>query len=117
MSVRIIAAASFKRNIRELKKRYPHVDDDLRPLFRELQGGETPGDKIPGAGYAAFKVRVKSSDIHKGKSGGYRVIYYLKTAECIYLVAMYVKSQRENFDKKLLKQVIIDILGEANLPC
>jgi mRNA-degrading endonuclease RelE of RelBE toxin-antitoxin system len=38
-------------------------------------------DEVAGAKYQIFKVRLKNSDTRKGKSGGYRVIYYLKTSE------------------------------------
>jgi mRNA-degrading endonuclease RelE of RelBE toxin-antitoxin system len=47
--------------------------------MEQLQSGETPGDRVTGIKYQIFKVRLKNSNIQKGKSGGYRVIYYLKT--------------------------------------
>jgi mRNA-degrading endonuclease RelE of RelBE toxin-antitoxin system len=117
VKIQLIASASFRHDLRELKKDYPHVNDDLNVLFVELRQGETPGDRISGVGYTVFKVRVKSSDIRRGKRGGYRVIYYLKTIACIYMVAVYIKSQQENIDKKVLKRLITDILGDTDLPC
>jgi mRNA-degrading endonuclease RelE of RelBE toxin-antitoxin system len=47
------------------------------------------GDQIPGVGYSVFKVRIKNSNNQKGKSGGYRFIYYLKTDTQILLITIY----------------------------
>jgi mRNA-degrading endonuclease RelE of RelBE toxin-antitoxin system len=88
VNIQLIASANFRRDLRELKKDYPHVNEDLNVLFAELHQGVTPGDRISGVGYTVFKTRVKSSDIRKGKSGGYRVVYYLKTTACIYMIAV-----------------------------
>jgi hypothetical protein len=45
-----------------------------------------PGDQISGTGFTVFKVRVKNSDIRKGKRAGYRVIYQViePTSVCYY---------------------------------
>ena len=37
---------------------------------------------------SVFKVRVKNSDNQKGKSGGYRLMYYLKTSFNVLLLAI-----------------------------
>jgi len=46
------------------------------------------GDQVVGIGYSVFKVRVKNSDNQKGKSGGYRLMYYLKTSFNVLLLAI-----------------------------
>jgi len=38
---------------------------------------------------SSIKVRLRNSDAQRGKSGGYRVIYYLKTKAKIILVTIY----------------------------
>jgi mRNA-degrading endonuclease RelE of RelBE toxin-antitoxin system len=68
-------AREFERNIRQLSKKYRCIQDDFTPLIEQLQAGETPGDQLTGTGTTAFKVRLRNSDIGKGKSAGYRVIY------------------------------------------
>jgi mRNA-degrading endonuclease RelE of RelBE toxin-antitoxin system len=73
----------FKRNIRQLAKKYRRIKTDVQPLLDELGQGQTPGDQIPGVQYEVFKVRVKNSDSGKGKSGGYRVIYQRTTTGAI----------------------------------
>jgi mRNA-degrading endonuclease RelE of RelBE toxin-antitoxin system len=52
------------------------------------------GDKVPHASYDVYKVRLANPDAKKGKSGGFRVIYYLKTQEFILLINIYSKSEQ-----------------------
>jgi mRNA-degrading endonuclease RelE of RelBE toxin-antitoxin system len=86
------AAPTFKRNLRTLAKKYRSICNDVQPIIEQLEGGELPGDRISGIGHEVFKLRVKNSDIQKGKSGGYRLIYYVKTAKGIILLTIYTKS-------------------------
>ena len=66
----------FKRNLRLLARRYRHIRSDLSPIIEALRRGETPGTQVPGTTYTVFKVRAKNTDARKGKSGGYRIIYF-----------------------------------------
>ena len=52
--------------------------------------------------YAIFKVRVRNSDLQKGKSSGYRVLYYLKTNTRIVLMTVYSKLERADISAKQL---------------
>jgi mRNA-degrading endonuclease RelE of RelBE toxin-antitoxin system len=76
----------FKRQVRGLAKRYKRIKLDIQPVLDQLQSGDLVGDQIQGTGFTVFKVRIKNSDIQKGKSGGYRLIYYIKTSENILCV-------------------------------
>ncbi|HEY9800433.1 MAG TPA: hypothetical protein V6D25_08745 [Leptolyngbyaceae cyanobacterium] len=73
-SIQIELTPRFKRDLRDLAKRYRQIRSDLQPLIEQLQAGELPGDRIVGVNYTVFKVRLKNSNFQKGKSGGYRVI-------------------------------------------
>lgn len=117
MPVRVVISDAFKKDARTLAKRFPQIERDIEPLVDQLLNGETPGAQISGVGFTVFKARVKSSDRQSGKSGGYRVIYYLKTAACIYLVAIYSKTRQDNIDSKSLRRLITDILSDTELPC
>ena len=86
--IQIALTPRFKRELRELAKRYRSIRSDLQPLIDQLQAGEIPGDRIAGVKYQVFKVRLKNSNIQKGKSGGYRVIYHLKTERGIILATI-----------------------------
>ncbi len=104
--IQIDLTPRFRRDLRNLVKRYRHIRSDLQPLIEQLQAGELPGDRIAGIGYKIFKVRLKNSDIQKGKSGGYRVVYYLKTQEFIILVTIYSKSDLSDVDTETLRDAI-----------
>ncbi|MBI4357586.1 MAG: type II toxin-antitoxin system RelE/ParE family toxin [Gammaproteobacteria bacterium] len=86
--------AEFKRDLRNLGKKYRHIQQDIQPVIEQLQAGKLVGDQIPGIGYTLFKVRVRNSDVQKGKRSGYRLIYYLRTSRKIILVNIYSKSDQ-----------------------
>ncbi len=85
--VRVIATGVFIRAAKRLRKKYPHLSHDLHPLTEQLQNGETPGDRLQNVEpFIVYKVRVPNTDAQRGKSGGYRVIYYCKRSELVFLV-------------------------------
>jgi mRNA-degrading endonuclease RelE of RelBE toxin-antitoxin system len=101
-------ARKFSRDLKQLKKKYRSLREDLTPLIEQLQSGETPGDKIPDVGYTAYKVRLKSSDMSKGKAGGFRVIYYIKTETRILLLTIYAKSEQTDISLADIAAIIRD---------
>ena len=112
--IEVDPSPNFIRDLRELSKSYRHIKSDLQPLIDQLLQGETPGDRIkgiqslakpPGTGIV-YKVRLKNSDVQKGKSGGYRVLYYLKSQDKIVLVAIYSKSDRTDIDAATIVAII-----------
>jgi mRNA-degrading endonuclease RelE of RelBE toxin-antitoxin system len=66
-SIKLLFSDEFKDRLRTLAKRYRSIRTDLQPLIDDLQIGKFIGDQIPGIGYTVFKVRLKNSDIQKGK--------------------------------------------------
>lgn len=104
----------FKRDLRELAKRYRSIRSDLSPLIEQLQKGELIGDKIKGLKYNVFKVRLKNSNIQKGKSGGYRVIYYVKTEKAIILTTIYSKSDFSDVNNEIIENAISQYEQEFN---
>ncbi|GCL35360.1 hypothetical protein N9414_12041 [Sphaerospermopsis reniformis] len=104
--IQIALTPRFQRDLRELAKRYRSIRSDIQPLIEQLQTGETPGDRISGLKYQVFKVRLKNSNIQKGKSGGYRVIYYVKTAQAIILTTIYSKSDISDVSNEIIEEAI-----------
>lgn len=96
----------FKRNLRILAKKYRHIQDDVQPVIRQIQAGEFIGNQIPGIRYTVFKVRVKNSDIRKGKRSGYRFIYYLKTGSDVILVTIYSKLEQSDISAQQIRHII-----------
>jgi len=96
----------FKRNLRTLAKKYRHIRDDVDPVIEALQAGAILGDQIPGVGYTLFKVRVPNQDSARGKSGGYRVIYYLRTSTNIILVTIYSKTEQADISAVQIRRIV-----------
>lgn len=96
----------FQRRLKKLAKKYPQVRIDLEPILERISSGETLGDQIAGIGFPVFKVRVKNSDNQKGKSGGYRLIYWLQLKEVAVLIDIYSKSDRADTEDSDIRQII-----------
>ena len=106
--VRVEFTLEFKRNVRQLSKKYRHLQADVQPTISQLEAGQTPGDQIPRTGHPVFKVRVKNSDIQKGKRSGYRMLYYLKTSELVLLVTIYSKSDQGDISTEQIRRIIAE---------
>ncbi len=104
--IQVTFSDRFESEIRKLGKRYRRIRLDIQPVIDQLASGELPGDQIPGMDYILFKVRVKNSDIQKGKSGGYRLIYYLKTEAQIRLVTLYSKSDQADISAAEIREIL-----------
>ncbi|MEL6930558.1 MAG: type II toxin-antitoxin system RelE/ParE family toxin [Cyanobacteria bacterium J06600_6] len=104
--VRVEVSPTFKRNVKALGKKYRRIRQDVEPVIEQLRNGELPGDRITGTGEQIFKLRVKNSDLSKGKSGGYRLIYYCQTATGIVLLTIYTKSEQTNITAADIKKII-----------
>jgi addiction module RelE/StbE family toxin len=84
----------FQRRLRNLFKKYRKIRADIQPVIEQLQAGNFVGDQITGTGYTVFKVRVRNSDIEKGKSSGYRLIYQIESPTNIILLLIYSKLEQ-----------------------
>jgi mRNA-degrading endonuclease RelE of RelBE toxin-antitoxin system len=108
--VKIDLSLEFKRNLRNLAKRYRSIRSDIQLVIQELEIGNFVGDRIAGIGedYFILKARVKNSDIQKGKSAGYRLIYQVESPTCILMLTIYSKSDRTD----IAANEICEILDE-----
>jgi mRNA-degrading endonuclease RelE of RelBE toxin-antitoxin system len=106
--IQVEASPTFNRNLRSLAKKYRNIRNDIQPVIEQLERGELLGDKISGIGYEVFKLRVRNSDIQKGKSGGYRLIYYVKTTNGIILLTLYTKSEQADIADDEIRSIIAE---------
>ena len=111
--IKVEAASTFTKNLRNLAKKYRSVRNDIQPVIAQLERGELPGDRISGTGYDVFKVRVRNSDVQKGKSGGYRLIYYVKTENGIILITVYTKSAQADIPTDEITGIILEYQRRA----
>jgi mRNA-degrading endonuclease RelE of RelBE toxin-antitoxin system len=106
LKIQVEYTSEFKRNIRQLSKKYRHIKSDVQPIINALESGETPGKIIRGIRHNVFKVRAKSTDIHKGKRSGFRLIYYLKTRSNVILLTIYSKSEQGDISAERISVII-----------
>ncbi|MEG4395566.1 type II toxin-antitoxin system RelE/ParE family toxin [Microcoleus sp. BROC3] len=97
--VQIDLTPECKRNLRELSKKYRQIRLDTQPVIEQIQAGNFIGDRIPGMGedYIILKVRVKNSNIQKGKSAGYRMIDQVESPSIVLLLTIYSKSVKRSY--------------------
>ena len=94
----IIWSSRFESDVKYYfkKKRYTKILDDIDQVVDELKTGNFIGDKLDNINLpnnsAVYKVRVANTSMKSGKSNGFRLIYYLKVEEKIYLVTIYSKK-------------------------
>lgn len=58
--------------------------------------------------YVVFKARVRNSNILKGKSGGYRLLYQVKTPELVVLVTIYSKLDQADITADQIRRILRD---------
>ncbi len=107
MTYNVRLTASFKRSVKKLKRRYPHIKDDVQEGVELLLQTPQLGVVVPGSG-GIRKIRLPNRDAKRGKSGGYRLLYYLEDTEsqALYLLFVYSKSDRADVTRRELKQLL-----------
>jgi len=108
LRVQVEFTPEFKRNLRALSKKYRHIRSDVQPVIDRLQASEFIGDRIPGTGHVVFKVRVRNSDIRKGKSAGYRLIYQVKAPTSAVLVTIYSKLNQGDIPAHRIRRILAE---------
>ena len=110
MSNKIVVRQNFQKQAKRLAKRYKSFPNDLQKLVNELKENAALGTSLGGN---VYKIRLAISSKNKGKSGGARVISYVyQTAETVYLLSIYDKSETANITDGELKFLITEIEAE-----
>jgi mRNA-degrading endonuclease RelE of RelBE toxin-antitoxin system len=113
MRFKFAVTSRFDRSIRQLKKRYPKVTNDLLPIMASIEATPTVGVVIPND-YQIRKIRVPSSDMQRGKSGGFRLLYKLtERQEADELIAtllyLYAKTDQADLSTTFLEMLSQEI--------
>ncbi|MFN6562669.1 MAG: type II toxin-antitoxin system RelE/ParE family toxin [Nostoc sp. ChiSLP01] len=113
--VSIRFADEFEEELYRLSKRFRNIRTDVQPIIEQLQQGSILGDRIAGIGeeYVVYKVRVRNSNIQKGKSAGYRLIYQVESATSILLLTIYSKSDREDIGVNEIISILAEFSSES----
>jgi mRNA-degrading endonuclease RelE of RelBE toxin-antitoxin system len=98
---------TFQRSVKTLKKKYRHVKDDLLTQIKVLEENPTAGDPIPGWNREVWKVRIASTDVKKGKSAGYRLIYFWRADQMkVYLLTAYFKGEKSDVTRSEIETLL-----------
>lgn len=109
MSFDVIATDSFDRKLKRLAKKHKSIGSDLLAVFEELEENPTLGTPL---GKNCYKIRLAITSKGKGKSGGARIITYIRVIQnTVFLMDIYDKSEQSTISDKEL-QMLIDILAE-----
>lgn len=104
MSFNIFRTAEFSKHLKALSKKYPSVKKDYGNLLKSLLLYTLEGVSL---GKNCYKIRWKITSKLAGKSGGARVITYVKVEDKrITLLDVYDKADKESITEKELATLI-----------
>lgn len=107
MSYKVKAIPRFERELKRLAKKYPSLKNEYITLVQSLK--EQPQQGTP-LGNDCFKIRIAIASKGKGKSGGARVITYVKILQTsVYMLTIYDKAEQENIPDKELQELLTGI--------
>jgi mRNA-degrading endonuclease RelE of RelBE toxin-antitoxin system len=108
MSYSIELTDNFKKEAKRLTKKYPSLKTELAELFTELEENPTTGTPL---GNDIYKIRLAVASKNKGKSGGARVLSFVKvTQTTVLLFSIYSKGELDNLTDKQIQELIKDYL-------
>lgn len=111
MSYSVITTKNFKKEAKQLSKKYPKLKTDLAELNKAL--ADNPilfADRIS---RTCYKVRMTISGKPGGKSAGARIIIQVLVEDSeVYLLSIYDKSEKSNILDKELTWLIAHKLDE-----
>ncbi|WP_295651987.1 type II toxin-antitoxin system RelE/ParE family toxin [uncultured Mucilaginibacter sp.] len=107
MSFNVKITPEFDKSLKQIAKKHKSVKNDILNLINELEEHPTMGTSL---GNNLYKVRLALSGTSKGKSGGARVITYVKISrETVVLAQIYLKSEFDTVDESgILKRLSDD---------
>lgn len=107
MNFKISPTPLFEKELKRLSKKYISIKADLSAEILSLMKNPTMGKAL---GNNCFKIRMAISSKNKGKSGGARIITYVKIVdEVIYLISIYDKSESDTISDRELSSRVKDL--------
>jgi mRNA-degrading endonuclease RelE of RelBE toxin-antitoxin system len=100
MSYKIVPTIEFEKELKKLAKKYLSLKTDLQILAQSLSINPVQGVSL---GNICYKIRLAITSKGKGKSGGARIITFVKVInEIVLLITIYDNSLKENITTKEL---------------
>lgn len=106
--MKTIITRHFFNQLKKLKKKYPNIKEDFIKIVKNLNL-----EKETCIGRSIYKIRIKSKDINKGKSGGLRSYVFLCIKkDFIAPLVIYSKSERPSINLNELQYHSEQVLKE-----
>ena len=93
----------FDKQYKKLAKKYNLIKSDVEEFIINFDDLHQQATSIKND---LYKIRLANSNKNKGKRAGYRVYYYIKVEETVYLLTIYDKSEIEKIDENILIEMI-----------
>ena len=104
-SLEVVRVKTYEKAVIKLRKRFVHIEDDVELFLSTMSKIDDLGVHL---GNGTYKVRIANSDKKSGKSGGYRLISYLKLVDNeLYLLYIYDKSDYENISEQEIDNLVL----------
>lgn len=98
----------FKRQLKPLAKKYPHFKNNLIKALEQFKKNQ--GIAL---GRGLYKLRLKSSDIQRGKSKSFRLIIFILEVEGLIIpLTVYFKGDQQDISIKEINYHLAIILQE-----
>jgi mRNA-degrading endonuclease RelE of RelBE toxin-antitoxin system len=112
MSFEVIATDPFERKLKRLAKKHKSIALDLASIFEELEENPTLGVYL---GKNCYKIRVAISSKGKGKSGGARIITYVRVVKnTVFLMDIFDKTEQSTITDKEIQILINSLVEDDN---
>ena len=104
MSYKIELTDNFKNEAKKLIKKYASLRTEIIELGKELAEKPTSGTPL---GNDVYKIRLAIASKNKGKSGGARIISFVKIIdETVYFLSIYNKGNKDSISDKEIEELI-----------
>jgi mRNA-degrading endonuclease RelE of RelBE toxin-antitoxin system len=104
MSYKIELTDNFKKEAKKLIKKYASLRAEIAELGKELAENPNIGTHL---GNDVYKIRLSIASKNKGKSGGARIISFVKIInETVYLLSIYNKGDKDDISDKEIEELL-----------
>ena len=108
MSYKIEITDNFKKEAKKLIKKYASLRAEIEELGKKLSENPTLGTPL---GNDVYKIRLSIASKNKGKSGGARVIFFVKIIETtVFLLSIYSKGDKDSISNQEIDELLKDYL-------
>ena len=97
--MKILFSQYFKKQLKKLSKKYPQIVEDFLNKIDSLKL-----DQETYIGRSIYKIRIASTDMNRGKSGGFRSYLYLyQNKDLLLPLCIYCKTETASITETELK--------------